>query len=154
AYFYFPRIGPAILLEDDGKRDYPAALRALARILGSDGPSSTIEQLIARFDIEELARKAEKTRRGRRQEFKPIIKVFGHMSPEAIEPHHVWTYWTKRGRTEQARHEIRALSSLLTFARRIGARKLPNPCFGLQLPQSKAGDHYVTDEEYLLVRNL
>lgn len=154
AYFYFPRKGPAVLLRDNGNRSYPAALRALARILGAEGPTATLEQLVARYDAEELAQKAEKTRRGRRQEFKPLIEVFGHMAPEDIEPHHVWTYWTKRGRIEQARHEIRALSALLTFARRIGARKSPNPCFGLQLPMSKPRDRYVTDEEFLAIREI
>jgi integrase len=154
AYFYFPKKGPAVLLHDKGDRSYPAALRALARLLGAEGPTATLEQLVARYDAEELGQKAEKTQRGRRQEFKPLVEVFGHMAPEDIEPHHVWTYWTKRGRTEQARHEIRALSALLTFARRIGARKQPNPCFGLQLPQSKARDRYVTDEEFLAIREL
>lgn len=154
AYFYFPRKGPAVLLHDNGDRSYPAALRALARVLGAEGPTGTVEQLVARYDAEELGQKAERTRRGRRQEFKPLVRVFGHMAPEDLEPHHVWTYWTARGRTEQARHEIRALSALLTFARRIGARKQPNPCFGLQLPLSPPRDRYVTDEEFLAVREL
>lgn len=154
AFFYFPRKGPAVLLHEGEDRSYPAALRALARILGAEGPTATIEQLVARYDAEELAQKADKTRRGRRQEFKPLVEVFGHIGPEDLEPHHVWTYWTKRGRTEQARHEIRALSALLTFARRIGARKSPNPCFGLQLPMSKPRDRYVTDEEFLAIRDL
>lgn len=135
-------------------RDYAEALRALAVILGQAAPSSTIELLIARYDLEELTHKAEKTRRGRRQEFVQIGRVFGHMSAEDIEPHDVWNYWQRRGKIEQARHEIRALSALLTFARRIGARTRPNPCFGLQLPQSRPRDRYVTDEEYLLVRDL
>jgi integrase len=88
------------------------------------------------------------------QEFKALVKVFGKTRPEDIEPHHVFTYWQRRGKTEQARHEIRALSALLTYARRMGARRAPNPCFGLQLPQSKARERYVTDDEFLAVRDL
>lgn len=133
---------------------YAEALRVLAGLVERGAPAQTVEQLVAKYAAEELGRKAEKTRRGRLQEFKPLVKVFGHMSPEEIEPHHVWSYWTARGRTEQARHEIRAFSALLTFARRVGARKQPNPCFGLQLPQSKARDRYVTDEEFLAIRDL
>lgn len=133
--------------------DYSEALRILAGLLGSGAPATNIEMLVARYDAEELTYKAAKTRQGRRQEFKPLVKVFGHMSAEEIEPHHVWNYWKVRGRTEQARHEVRAFSALLTFARRIGARTRPNPCFGLQLPQSKARDHYVTDEAFLFVRD-
>jgi len=134
--------------------DYPEALRQLAILLAKDAPTCTIELLIAKYDAEELSSKAAKTQQGRRQEFKTLRKVFGHMQAEDIEPHHVWTFWTERSRTEQARHEIRALSTLLTYARRIGARVRPNPCFGLQLPQSQSRDRYVTDEEFLLVRNL
>lgn len=133
--------------------DYSEALRILAGLLGSGAPADNIEMLVARYDAEELTHKAAKTRQGRRQEFKPIVKVFGHMSAEDIEPHHVWNYWKVRGRIEQARHEIRAFSALLTFARRIGARTRPNPCFGLQLPQSKRRRHYVTDDVFLFVRD-
>jgi len=41
---------------------------------------------------------------------------------------------------------------LLTYARRIGARKSPNPCFDLQLPGGESRDRYVTDDEFLFVR--
>jgi integrase len=135
-------------------KDYPDALRRYAAILAANAPTNTIELIIAKYDAEELSTKAPKTQLGRRQEFKSLRKVFGHMRAEDVEPHHVWTYWTARGRTEQARHEIRAFSTLMTYARRIGARTQPNPCFGLQLPQSKSRDRYVTDEEFLLVRGV
>jgi integrase len=150
AYYYAAKGGPWKRLATD----YTEALRALAAFLATDMPVLTVEQLIARYDAEELAQKAEKTRKGRRQEFKKVAEVFGRMRPAAIEPHHVWNYWAKRGKTEQARHEIRALSALLTFARRVGARSTPNPCFGLQLPMGSARDRYVTDDEYLAVRDL
>lgn len=150
AYYFVPRSGSWVLLG----RDYPSALRAYAKILGADAPATTIELLVARYETEELAGKAKKTQAGRRQEFKPIVKAFGPMDPEAIEPHHVWNFFQARGKTEQARHEVRAFSALLTFARRIGARKQPNPCFGLQLPGSKRRTRYVTDDEFLIVRDL
>lgn len=135
-------------------KEYTEALRTLAGLLGSHAPSETVEHLVARYDLEELSTKAAKTRQGRRQEFKAIVRCFGDERPEDIEPHHVWNFWTARGKTEQARHEVRALSVLMTYARRIGARKSPNPCFGLQLPQSKPRDRYVTDDEFLKVRDL
>lgn len=135
-------------------KDYPGALRALAKLLAANAPTHTMDLLIAKYEAEELPAKAKKTQTGRRQEFKPLRKVFGHMAAEAIEPHHVWTYFKARGSTEQARHEVRALSALLTFARRTGARKTSNPCFGLQLPGSKPRTHYVTDEAFIFVREL
>lgn len=135
-------------------RDYPGALRKLSTLIDRGAPANTVQQVIGRYSTEELAGKADKTVRGRLQEFKPLVKAFGHIAAEAIEPHHVWGYWLARGKTEQARHEIRALSAVLTYARRIGARTRPNPCFGLQLPQSKARDRYVSTEEYLAMRAL
>lgn len=133
-------------------KDYAEALRALAKMEDASIPGDTIEQLIARYSAEELPSRAADTQAGRRQAFKNLIKVFGHMAPEEIESHHVWNYWQARGKIEQGRYEIRVLSTLLTFARRIGARIRPNPCFGLQLPQSARRDRYVTDDEFLIVR--
>lgn len=131
---------------------YADALRVLAALVEKAAPANTMEQLIARYSAEELGTKAAKTRRGRLQEFKPILKAFGRMSAESIEPHHVWSFFQARGKTVQAHHEVRALSALLTYARRIGARSKQNPCFGLQLPMPAPRKRYVTDEEFLLVR--
>jgi integrase len=150
AFYFVDRQGKWLPLGSN----YPKALQALASIIDSASPANTVHQLINRYVAEELGAKAEKTIRGRLQEFKPLDKVFGAVSAESIESHHVWTYWLTRGKSEQARHEIRALSTLLTYALRIGARKRPNPCFGLQLPGNKPRSRYVTDEEYLLVREL
>lgn len=135
-------------------KEYVEALRRLAGLLGSHASSQTVEHLIARYDIEELSSKAPKTRQGRRQQFQAIVRCFGDMSPEEIEPHHVWNFWKARGETEQARHEVRALSVLLTYARQIGARTKENPCFKLGMKGAKSRSRYVTDEEFLLVRSI
>lgn len=135
-------------------RAYDEALRALATILGHDSQTNTVSWLIDNYVAEELGKKAQRTRRGRLQEFKPLRKAFGRMQPEQIEPHHVWSYWKARGETEQARHEVRALSALLTYARRMGYRTRENPCFGLRLPGAKPRDRYVTDDEFLALREL
>lgn len=132
---------------------YDDMLRALAALIGRDTQGNTVSSLIDRYVTDELAEKADRTQRGRLQEFKTIRAVFGHMQPEEIESHHVWSFWQARGKTEQSRHEVRALSALLTYARRIGARTRPNPCFGLQLPMSKRRSRYVTDHEFVLVRS-
>ncbi len=157
AFYFVPKTGPWVLLEDKEtkRRDYPAALREYAKILGSDAPTTTVTLLIARYEAEELPSKAAKSQKNRRQQFKAVEKAFGPMDPDKIEPHHAWGFWKARGETEQARKEVRALSVLMTFARRIGARKGENPCFDLQLPGSgHHRDRYVTDEEYLFVRDL
>lgn len=135
-------------------RDYPEALRQYAAILAGDAPGHTIELLWAKYQTQALLKLAKKTQTNRRNDMKWPLKVFGEMSPAAIEPHHVWTYWRERGETEQARHEIRALSALLTYARQCGARSTENPCFDLRLPGAKARDVYVTDAMFYAVRDI
>lgn len=133
---------------------YPDALIALATLMNRGLPAVTVELLIARFKAEELPSKAKATQKSRLQELKPIEKAFGHMVPDDIEPSDVWNYYRARGEIEQAKHECRALSAVLSFGRRIGACKKPNPCFGLRLAGSGPRDRYVTNEEFLIVRDL
>jgi integrase len=84
---------------------------------------------------------------------KPILSVFAKMVPDDIEPHHMWTYWRSRGEIEQSKHEIRALSAVLTFGRQCGAMRNQNPCYGLHLPKKPDRDLYVTDDAFLFVRD-
>jgi integrase len=149
--YYF--VDPAGKWHPLGK-EYSAALRALAALCPEAKLEGTIEHLVAKYDVDELSKKAKKTRIGRLQQFKAVIKCFGPMTAEEIEPHHVWNFWKARGETEQARHEVRALSVLLTFARQIGARTKENPCFDLGMKGAKSRTRYVTDEEFLLVRSV
>jgi len=135
-------------------KGYPEALTELARRLKASAPVDTVDRLIAKYEAEELGKKASATQKGRRQEFKALRAVFGAMRAPDIKPHHVWTFWRERGETVQARHEIRALSTILTFARRFGALHTENPCFGLRLPQGAPRRRYVTDAEFLVVHTV
>lgn len=135
--------------------DYTGMLTALARILEANAPTNTIEHLWAKYQVEELHKLARATQRGRRNDMKRPLAVFGKMSAQAIEPHHAWTYWRKRGETEQAKHEIRAMSALLTYARQVGARTTDNPWFKLGLKvANKAERPYVTDAMFFAVRDV
>lgn len=154
----YRRHGAYYYAEPGGKwhrlaKDYPGALRALAALVKSDNPPVTVDTLIARYEVEVLAKKAERTRQTRAQEFRQVRAVFGKMHPADIEPADVFKFWLGRGQIEQAKHEIRALSAVMTFGRQIGAYKHPNPCFGLRLPESPPRERYVTDDEYLFVRD-
>jgi integrase len=136
--------------------DYPQALVALATLMNRNLPAVTVELLIARFKAEELPAKAKATQKSRLQELKQIEKVFGHMAPDEVEPSDVWNFYRARGETIQAKHEVRALSAVISFGRRIGACKIPNPCFKI-FPKDgahKPRNRYVTDEEFLIVRDL
>lgn len=134
----------------------PDGLKTWAKIIEAAEPAHTLAALWVQYDLEVLAKKATKTRRNRLQEWSKLELVFGAMSAEQIESHHVWRYWRERGETEGAKHEVRCLSVLLTYALQCGARTRPNPCFGLRMVSITGGrrDRYVTDEEFLAVREL
>lgn len=135
--------------------NYSGMLTALARILEANAPTNTIEHLWAKYQVEELHKLAAKTQQNRRNDMKRPLVVFGKMSAQAIEPHHAWTYWRKRGETEQAKHEIRALSALLTYARQVGARTTDNPWFKLGLKVAHQVERpYVTDAMFFAVRDV
>jgi integrase len=120
----------------------------------SSAPAATMSSLWASYDVDVLSKKAAKTAKNRRQEWRQLEGTFGAMVPADIEPHHVWRYWRDSGETEGVKHQIRCLSALLTYARQSGAIKHPNPCFGLQLPSAPPRTRYVTDDEFLAVRGL
>ncbi|MGH9644189.1 MAG: hypothetical protein ACRD3Q_17425, partial [Terriglobales bacterium] len=149
AYFYVDSAGRWQLLA----REYAAAIAAYARLLQVE-EGETIAALIDRFEREEIGRLAPKTRQVRKQEFKRLRQVFGRQKIADLEPHDVWNFWRSEGERPQTRHQVAALSMLMTFARRIGLLSKSNPCFGLQLPKAAPRRRHVTDEEYLLVRSV
>jgi len=132
---------------------YPEALAQLSLLLKSVTERLTVEALVARYELEQLPKKAETSRRNERYRLPTLVKCFGKMRPDDIEPHDVWDYWRERGEGSAARHEIAVLSAVLTFGRRIGAMTKPNPCYGLKLPGGPPRDRYVTDEEFLMCRS-
>lgn len=134
--------------------DYAGMLTALGALLEKGTPLNTVELLWASYQTDELHKLAAKTQQNRRNDMKRPLAVFGKVDPASIEPHHIWTYWKKRGETEQARHEIRALSALLTYARQVGARKLENPCFKLGMKGSASRTVYVTDAMFYAVHDI
>lgn len=145
-YYVHPETEEWIPLKD--------GLRTWAQLVQASEPPLTLTALWARYDLEVLSKLAPKTRRNRIQEWSVLEPTFGHVAPEDVEPHHAWRYWRERGETEGARHEVRCLSALLTYARQVGARKAPNPCFGLQFPAAGPRTRYVTDAEFWAVRDL
>lgn len=132
---------------------YTEALTALARLLAASAPTGRMDHVFALYEAEELPKKAAATQRSRLAEFKPLRLAFGEMPPDEIEASDVWNYYRARGETEQAKHEVRGLSAVLSFALKVGARRRPNPCFGLRLAGSGPRDRYVTDDEFLAVRS-
>lgn len=137
-----------------GLDDYTGMLTALGKLLEKGSPLNAVELLWASYQNDELVKLAKKTQQNRRNDMKWPLQAFGKVDPATIEPTHIWKYWKKRGETEQARHEIRALSALLTYARQVGARKDENPCFKLGMKGAGERTLYVTDAMFYAVHGI
>ena len=137
-----------------GSADMPAS--ALHKALGAlleAAPAGTMAALIERYTREVLARKAPRTQATQRHELARLVKVFGHMAPGDVQPADCWGYFTERGSGSAAHHEVRLLSHVFTWGLRWGAVQR-NPARGLGLTTPKPRTRYVTDAEFLAVREL
>lgn len=131
--------------------EYSEALARLAALAAARAPGGTFEALAARYEVEGLPRLSERHRRNRAADLKRLTATFGAMPVTAIKPWMVREYWTRAGETEGARHEIRTLGAVLSFARLVGLVEGENPCSRLNLPRSAPRKRYVTDEELQIV---
>jgi integrase len=130
----------------------PEMLRALATIQEASA-TGTLGGLIDRYEREVLPTKAAKTAKSQRLELARLAAVFGHMRPAELQPADCWAYFTQRGSGSAAHHEVRLLSHVFTWAMRWGCATV-NPARGLGLKTPKPRTRYVTDEEFLTVRQL
>lgn len=150
----YPKRGKLYYVEPGTEKwiPLPDGLKTWAKIVEGADATETMSALWAKYQVNVLHKKAPKTQTNRNQEWSMLEPTFGAMRPRDVEPHHAWRFWRERGEIEQAKKEVRCLSVLLTYARQEGVITHPNPCFGLQLPGSKARDNYVSDEAFLFVR--
>lgn len=139
------RLGPASM-------PLPEVLRAVAALL-EPASTATMAGLIERYRREVLPTKASKTAKAQLLELARLEQVFGHVRPADVSAADCWSYYTARGGTSAAHHEVRLLSHIFTWARRWGVVDI-NPAQRLGLPTPKPRDRYVTDEEFLAVRAL
>lgn len=131
--------------------NYGAALKRYA-VLVDHWTGDTIGVLITRYESEVLSKAAPGTQKSRKRDFKNVRLVFGDMDPKDLKPSHAWTHFQKRGAHQGARHEIRALSAVMGWAVKWGAIDV-NPLLKVGFPTFKARDRYVTDEEFVVVRD-
>ncbi len=122
---------------------------------------STINELIDRYFLEVLPKKAAATQTGDRKDSKMIRKVFGALSIADLKPSQVYQFFTMRSKKTKnlngiviggasiARHEVAFLSKILTYAVMWGCIDR-HPFKGeLRLEGSQPRDRYIEDWEIL-----
>lgn len=132
--------------------DYAEALRVYAGFHDTMD-RDRIDVLIGRYEREILPKRAKDTAKSRKQEFKNIRKVFGEMPPKELAAADAWNYFQERGGTQQARHEVRALSAVMGWAVKWGAVSV-NPLLNIGFPTFKPRKRYVSDAEFVAVRDI
>jgi len=136
-------------------KDYALAMAEYGRLTGPHQPCRTLGDVIARYRIDVLPGKGDKTQINERPQLDKLVKVFGNMLPDEVTQQHVYQYMDTRAAKvpSAAKHEVTLLSHVFTKAIRWGAAT-KNPVQGVEKPRSNPLRRYVTDEEFQAVRNL
>lgn len=134
--------------------DYSEALRLWARYEGKQETVTDVASLLRRY-IEHKQTGAEPiasaTLRRYRSHEKRLAAVFGAMQLDDVRPGHVARYLDEHPNAPSANNEIALLSAAYRLALRweLTAR---NPCEGIARHRLKARDRYISDAEFIAVR--
>lgn len=137
-------------------RSFP---EAMAQWVGLVEPSAitTVSDLLDRYKLEVIPKKAPKTQRENTYQLATIRAVFGTMRPSSIKPRHLYAFLDKRSKQAltSANREYELLSHCLTKAVQWGVID-ENPCRHVRRDEykPKPRDRYVTDEEFQNVYKL
>lgn len=135
-------------------REYHAAMLRHRELVRPDGDVRTMNDLIDDyFTSKEFGRKKPRTKRDNETEAAKLRAVFGRMLPDEITTPDVQEYIRLRGAPVRAAREISLLSTILEHGIRLGALT-DNPCAHAKKPTTGKRQRYVTDGEYLAVRDL
>lgn len=127
-------------------RDYPQAMMAWAKLIEVPEIVMTVGQLIDRYLLEVVPKKAERTQKDNRNEVGWLRPYFGGMLLCDVEPHHVASYRDHRTAKVRANRELALLSHMFNCACEWGLMKT-NPCTHVRKNKEKPRDRYVEDEE-------
>lgn len=114
-------------------------------LLQTDAPgASLLEELARRFLADEVPKKAPKTQTGYIHSVGRILAAFQEFrDPRQIKPSHAYQYADK---VKGGKHDIRALSAMLSYGVRIGMLER-NPLIGQVRLEKAPPRDYVTDQE-------
>ncbi len=134
--------------------DYVRAMGAYAERTDPGRLCVTMENVIEKYRLHVLPHKAKATQKANGPQLTRLASVFGGMLPDDVTTQHVYQYMDARSAAPTAaRHEVTLLHHIFVKAIRWGAAT-KNPAQCIEKPKSKPRDRYVTDKEFLAVREL
>jgi hypothetical protein len=125
----------------------PEAYKKWAERIDNPDKARTIGQLLERYALEIIPKKAPKTQKDNHSYMKRLHKAFGHMAVDSVIPMDAYGYVDSRDAKVAAKREIALLRHALTLAGRWGIINR-NPLKGeLELEGEPARSRYVEDWE-------
>ena len=136
--------------------DRAEALRlwAMRESVQEDESSRLFSIIAKRYMREIFPTKSVRTQQDNTKELTNLLKVFGHMPIDRIQPMHIREYMDIRGQVARIRanREKALFSHIFNKAREWGYTSTQNPCQGVKGFKEHGRDRYVTDEEFELVK--
>lgn len=151
--------GAFYLIAPSGKwihlgRDYQSAMVRHHELVRPDGNVRLVTDLIDDYMASrDFASKKPRTQRDNQTEAAKLRAVFGRQLPGDITTPDIQEYIRRRGAPVRAAREISLLSTILEHGIRLGAL-IDNPCAHAKKPETGKRERYITDDEYLAVRQL
>ena len=129
--------------------------RNLAEKIGDDRPLKTMADVLKRYRLDVVPKKAEKTQVDNGRAINRLENVFGHMDPRSIRPGDIYAYRDRRGRKTEfgANRDLEVLSHAFSKAIEWSAAD-NNPCREVKKFSEPKRRRYVTDVEYRAVYDL
>lgn len=142
------------------------AIEEANRLNGEAPATRTVTYLIDRYfkwqddmPYGDERRKAPSTLKENRRERKWLDAFFGKMTPDAVQPHHVYQFLDGRGKAAPAKanKEIALLSAIFEYGRRLGELK-ENVCRGIDYnptrPRTEIADRASVDFALSIARDM
>lgn len=120
AYYFL--VPPGLEAHWDGKKRFrlgktlPEAYREWSRRIDARETAANIGQLIDRYQLEVVPKKAPKSQAENTRYLSRLRGVFGEMPLTALKPQHIYQYVERRGAKTAAHREIEVLSHAFTKA--------------------------------------
>ena len=135
--------------------DYAKAMAKYGELTDPGRPCVTLGEVIEKYRLRVLPHKAKSTQRCEAPQLTRLASVLGEMIPDEITTQHIYQYMDARATKHPtaARQETTLLHHVFVKAIRWGAAST-NPAQGVEKPKSKPRMRYVTDREFMAVREL
>lgn len=138
AYYFRPRNGKRVPLG----REFVPAMREWARIVErpDTDAGSELSVFMDKYLLEVVPGKAARTQQNNHRELRTLRQVFGHMSPTAVRPVHIYQYLdARKAAPVYANREVALLSHLFTKLIEWGVVET-NPCHRVRRHVEKSRD--------------